>query len=456
MEYNLIESFDISKLRKLCKKYEQQIKELQKTITETNVSNNSLKMMIKNSNDIFVLVNEKGEQFFISDSAERISGYTVDELFGQIKDVIYPDDRHIIQQHWEKVITTTEKDTVQYRHKHKEKGYVWLEAVAQNFIEHKDIKAVVSNIRDITERKIIEQSLKESEEKLAKIIEHISDGLVVFDSAKKIIIWNRSAEKITGLLSKDTIGENITDILYKLSTREKKDKTFIEQFIYDIVSLQSSEVFNNRTEFEIELPNKSLKIIERLIFRIDVDKNFLYSYLFRDITERKRIERENAALNVAKEILLKNEIKRKSLELKNNQKSLMAATLKLIQNSERDVQTIEKLKQLKDNANPAETIIINSLIVDYKHKSFQANWNEFEILFEKVHSSFYLKLIAQFPNLTPNELKVSAFLKLNMKNKDISHITFQSDAALKKARLRLRKKLGIDRTVNLNVFLQSI
>jgi len=43
-----------------------------------------------------------------------------------------------------------------------------------------------------------------------------------------------------------------------------------------------------------------------------------------------------------------------------------------------------------------------------------------------------------------------------MSNKDIAHITFQSDEALKKARLRLRKKLKIERKTNLVRFLQNI
>jgi hypothetical protein len=43
-----------------------------------------------------------------------------------------------------------------------------------------------------------------------------------------------------------------------------------------------------------------------------------------------------------------------------------------------------------------------------------------------------------------------------MSSKEITQITFQSDEALKKARLRLRQKLGIDREINLVTFLQNI
>ena len=58
--------------------------------------------------------------------------------------------------------------------------------------------------------------------------------------------------------------------------------------------------------------------------------------------------------------------------------------------------------------------------------------------------------------LTVNERKICVFLRLNMGNKDIAQITFQSEEALKKAPLRLRKKLGIERTDNLATFIQNL
>ena len=58
--------------------------------------------------------------------------------------------------------------------------------------------------------------------------------------------------------------------------------------------------------------------------------------------------------------------------------------------------------------------------------------------------------------LTQNERKLCVFLKLNMTNKQIAQITFQSEEALKKARQRLRKKLEIARDTNLVSFIQNI
>jgi len=83
-------------------------------------------------------------------------------------------------------------------------------------------------------------------------------------------------------------------------------------------------------------------------------------------------------------------------------------------------------------------------------------WNEFEVRFQQVHRDFYQKLTERYPDLTPNEIKICAFLKLNMTTKDISAITFQTVKSIQVARNRLRKKMGIDREENLIALLQQL
>jgi DNA-binding CsgD family transcriptional regulator len=70
-------------------------------------------------------------------------------------------------------------------------------------------------------------------------------------------------------------------------------------------------------------------------------------------------------------------------------------------------------------------------------------WKEFETRFTQVHQDFYNKLEEQFPDLSPNERKLCAFLKLNMTSKDIGAITHQSLHSIEVARTRLRKKLNL-------------
>jgi hypothetical protein len=82
-------------------------------------------------------------------------------------------------------------------------------------------------------------------------------------------------------------------------------------------------------------------------------------------------------------------------------------------------------------------------------------WEEFETRFNEVHQDFNKNLLRDFPSLTPNELKLCAFLKLNMTTKDIETITYQSNNTITVARHRLRTKLGLSRDDNLVTFLSK-
>ncbi len=84
-------------------------------------------------------------------------------------------------------------------------------------------------------------------------------------------------------------------------------------------------------------------------------------------------------------------------------------------------------------------------------------WEEFEIRFSKTHAGFFEKLMHSFPELTLNERRLCAFLRLDMTTKEVSTITGQSIRAIEIARTRLRKKLNLSQTeTSLFEFLSSL
>lgn len=84
------------------------------------------------------------------------------------------------------------------------------------------------------------------------------------------------------------------------------------------------------------------------------------------------------------------------------------------------------------------------------------SWEDFEIRFQQVYTGFYKKLNTDYPDLTPNELRLCAFFRLNMTTKEIAAITYQSANSIVVARYRLRKKLGMEKEENLVSFLSKI
>ena len=121
--------------------------------------------------------------------------------------------------------------------------------------------------------------------------------------------------------------------------------------------------------------------------------------------------------------------------------------------NEQVVQIAEKLKNLQIEEGTHNAKIIRSIISELQQGSGSDSMKEFEIRFQKVHKDFYKNLLEKCPDLSPNELKICAFLRLNMSTKDISALTYQSENSLMVARTRLRQKLGIHRQENLIAFL---
>jgi len=94
---------------------------------------------------------------------------------------------------------------------------------------------------------------------------------------------------------------------------------------------------------------------------------------------------------------------------------------------------------------------------DIKQSSDDRLWQEFSMRFKEINSVFYDKLIQQYPDLTQSELKLCAYLRLNMSTKEISDLTGQRPETLEKARYRLRKKFGLTKSDgNLVTFLLQI
>ena len=97
---------------------------------------------------------------------------------------------------------------------------------------------------------------------------------------------------------------------------------------------------------------------------------------------------------------------------------------------------------------------INALLAD--NLNTEDDWKMFLIKFEEKHHSFFNRIKKTYPQLTTNDLRLCACLKLNMSTKDIASLMNASVRAVENNRYRLRKKLGLDSSQNLGEFLMGI
>lgn len=113
-------------------------------------------------------------------------------------------------------------------------------------------------------------------------------------------------------------------------------------------------------------------------------------------------------------------------------------------------QVLDKLYQIlkKTENSPSDSVNkkIKKALSFIKESSNINIWEEFDEVFNKINNDFYKNLLTKHPNLTSNEKRLVALLKLNLTTKEISALTKQSLHSITVARTRLRKKIGIDNT----------
>jgi DNA-binding CsgD family transcriptional regulator len=181
--------------------------------------------------------------------------------------------------------------------------------------------------------------------------------------------------------------------------------------------------------------------IELILFTIAV--NYTYN---KEHIEKVEVLYQNSLLELAKNLKEK-----ENQELKNevDSKNRMLATKAMII-SEKEVLILDLIKQLKGyDSNKNDRLFINKLVNNLKLNLSNNSWDEFEIHFSETHPQFYSLLNKNYPNLSSNERKLCAFLKLNLSTKEIASISGKSTNTIDVARSRLRKKMGLSSDANL-------
>jgi DNA-binding CsgD family transcriptional regulator len=204
----------------------------------------------------------------------------------------------------------------------------------------------------------------------------------------------------------------------------------------------------------------AIRIIDFLIigflvyYIIKIFINTINSYINELSNKSEILKKLNTALQQQVDVTNKNIELTNSLEEKN--KRLAINTLKLVKKNEFENSIVSKLLEISKISDPESKKKIRRLSNSIENNTNSLIWSEFEKSFVEVNSSFYKYLKDNYPDLSKNEKKICAFIKLNMNTKDIAAILNISNRGVETARYRLRKKLAIDKEVNLYQFIQGL
>ncbi|MGZ3756572.1 MAG: triple tyrosine motif-containing protein [Mucilaginibacter sp.] len=178
------------------------------------------------------------------------------------------------------------------------------------------------------------------------------------------------------------------------------------------------------------------------IFKIQQRKHEKAEINLRYIHQLELEHSENEIVN------LKNEKLEADINFKN--KELATTTMHLVQRGKLLSKIKDGLMLIKDaeNANK-ETELTKVLKLINEAEKNDSDWDHFAIHFDQVHSDFLAKLKSKFPELSQNDLKMCAYLKMNLSSKEIAQLLSVTIRAVEVSRYRLRKKLNLPGDIGL-------
>jgi len=255
-------------------------------ITESRKTQRALRQQIEErrrifdtSQDLILVIDPRGVLVQVSPSAEPILGYLPEEMVGHSAiDFILGDDLDSTREEMRAARRGQRTRNFDSRYVHKDGRVVtlswmgvWSEPVKRHFFVG----------RDMTESRLAQETLRESEQLARGIIDTALDAFVQIDESGSILNWNSQAEKIFGWSRKDALGKNVIELIIAQSGRGEL-KAALARFLRS----GADQVFERRREVRAQRRDGREFTAELSITALRRREGTLFNGFVRDLTEK--------------------------------------------------------------------------------------------------------------------------------------------------------------------------
>ncbi len=230
-------------------------------------------------------------EIFANSAYAELLGYTVEELLAlspkQVRNLVHPDDQEIAWGHYQdRIDGKPAQPHYQFRIIRKDKSVRWVETFPSR-IEYQGRPALQVAMVDITDRKLAEATLKNSEERYRTLVESSTDAILMLDRERSAVTCNQAFLDLFGYQKSEVEGQSIRII----HPSEESFRAY-GKATYPLVE----RVGSLREEWDLVRKDGTIfsaEIVTSPIRSLDGTTTG-YICIIRDITERKRAEEELA------------------------------------------------------------------------------------------------------------------------------------------------------------------
>ncbi len=170
------------------------------TLERSLAGKDKFSILVSNMKNIICLHYPDGIFYYLSPSFEDALGYHPEELKGENPyDFFHPDDIKEIQDKSHKpALKGVEQNESEYRFRHKKGHYVWVNSITRPLMEDGKVYALITDTYVIQERKILEQQLRQSEQRFRGAFTYSANGMAIVDVSGKILEVNQRLCEMLG------------------------------------------------------------------------------------------------------------------------------------------------------------------------------------------------------------------------------------------------------------------
>jgi len=399
----------------------------QKRLIETLIESQNIQKIILERSLVGYYISLDKKFYAMNSIAIAYTGYRREELIGRKSDfMIHPEDREDVKKKARTILKGELTSPYEFRIITKQKDIRWLLGVVAP-ITFEGKRAILGNTMDITQRKVAEQKLIESENLYRTIFETTGTMTSIIEDDKTLSLINSEFEKVTGHIKADWEGKRKWTELV-----DKRDLPHMEEY-HRLRRIDPQAAPKTYEYHLIDSQGRTRNVISTVSI-IPGTKKHVSSAI--DITELKEAEKQLirksedlAELNTALKVLLKQrEDDRMELE-----KTLLSNVKALV------LPYIEKIRQC--GVDKKYLIYVDLLASNL----------------ENILTPYSRTLSAKYMSLTSKEVEVAGLIKDGKSSKEIADMLNVSSSCIDIHRYHIRTKLGLNhKRANLKTYLNNL